>query len=165
MSRKICPRCQNRRLYKVRRGKKRCSRCGYEFKPRIVKDVRLSEKQWQKILEWFVLERSGLWTAEKTGLGKNLIYKAFSKIRKVMLKDVPGIFSGTVEVDETYLGGQKKNKRKLQLLKDKLEGKVSKRGFGTAKQPVFGILCRSGKVFARLVDNVEAKDLMPIIKK
>jgi len=165
MSSKKCYRCQNRKFHKVRRGKKRCSKCGYEFKPRIIKDARLSSKQWQKIIEWFVLERSGLWTAERMGLGKNLIYKAFNRIRKVMLKDVPGIFSGIVEVDETYLGGQKKNKTKKQLLKEKIAGKESKRGFGTTKQPVFGILCRSGKVFARLVEDTKAKDLIPIITK
>jgi len=98
-------------------------------------------------------------------LGKNLVYKTFNKIRKVMLKDVPGIFSGTVEVDETYLGGQKKNKTKKQLLKERLEGRESKRGFGTTKQPVFGILCRSGKVFARLVEDTKAKNLIPLITK
>jgi len=165
MSGKTCPRCQNKKFYRVRRGKLRCKKCGYEFKPRIVKDIRLLEKQWQKITEWFLLERSGLWTAERMGLGKNLVYKAFNRIRKVMLKDVPGIFSGIVEVDETYLGGQKKNKTKKQLLKEKIAGKESKRGFGTTKQPVFGILCRSGKVFAGLVDDTQAKDLIPIITK
>ena len=83
-----------------------------------------------------------------------------------MLGDVPENFGGIVEVDETYLGGQKKNKRKSQLKKDKeIFDKESKRGFGTTKQPVFGILCRNGKVFARLVDNTEAKDLIPIITK
>jgi len=83
-----------------------------------------------------------------------------------MIRDVPEVFSGTVEVDETYLGGQKKNKRKSQLRKEKeIFGKESKRGFGTTKQAVFGILARSGKVFAKLVDNTEAKDLIPIIKK
>ena len=78
-----------------------------------------------------------------------------------MAKDVPGIFSGTVEVDETYLGGQKKNKRKSQLKKE-IE---SRRGWGTTKQPVFGILTRRGRVFARLVDDTEARDLLPIIAK
>ena len=165
MSSKTCPRCQNKRFYHVRRGKKRCSSCGYEFKSRIVKDVRLSEKQWLKIIEWFLLERSGLWTAERMGLGKNLVYKTFNKIRRIMLKNVPGVFSGIVEVDETYLGGQKENKRKSVLLKEKEEGKESKRGFGTTKQPVFGILCRSGKVFAELVNDTEAKNLLPIITK
>ena len=83
-----------------------------------------------------------------------------------MRHDIPReVFSGTVEVDETYLGGQKKNKRKSVLLKEKKEGKESKRDFGTTKQPVFGILCRSGKVFARFVDDTNAKDLIPIITK
>ncbi len=93
--------------------------------------------------------------------------KALRLIRRCMQQDIPEeIFSGTVEVDETYLGGQKKNKRKSPLKKDKqIYGKQSKRGFGTTKQPVFGILCRSGKVYAKLVDNTEAKDLIPIITK
>ena len=82
-----------------------------------------------------------------------------------MVKDIPKeLFSGIVEVDETYLGGQKKNKRKSQLKKDKqIFEKESKRGFGTTKQPIFGILCRSGKVYAKLVDRTEAGDLLPII--
>lgn len=46
-----------------------------------------------------------------------------------MAKDVPDVFEGTVEVDETYLGEQKKNKRKSQFKKDIQEfGKESKRG-------------------------------------
>ena len=162
----LCPRCRSRKLYKVRRGKRRCFKCGYEFVPWIVKGLRLKKKDWEKIIEWFLLERSGLWIAEKLGLGKNRVYQALRKIRQVTIKDVPGIFEGIVEVDETYLGGQKKNKRKAQLRKDKeAYGKESKRGFGTTKQPVFGILARSGKVFAELVDNTEAKDLIPIITK
>ena len=44
-------------------------------------------------------------------------------------------------------------------------GKNQKKGFGTTKQPVFGILCRSGKVWATVVDDIEAKDLIPIIEK
>ncbi len=82
-----------------------------------------------------------------------------------MIKDIPDIFEGVVEVDETYIGGQKKNKRKKQLLEEKIKNKESKPGFGTTKQSVFAILARSGKVFAKVVEDVEAKDLIPIIKK
>ncbi len=103
---------------------------------------------------------------EETGLSKYKVLKALHLTRQTMAKDVPGVFEGVVEVDETYLGGKKKNKRKSQLIKDKeIHGKESKRGFGTTKQPVFGILCRSGKVFAELVDKTEAKNLIPIITK
>ncbi len=41
----------------------------------------------------------------------------------------------------------------------------SKKGRGTIKQPVLGILCRDGKVWAEIIDGVEAKDLHPLIEK
>ena len=44
-----------------------------------------------------------------------------------MAKDIPDVFEEVVEVDETYLGGQKKNKRKSQLLKKGLWQRVKKR--------------------------------------
>jgi len=166
MSIKKCPRCGNKKFYRVRRDKKRCSKCGFEFTSWLIKGIRLKRKKWKEIIEWFLLERSGLWISKRMGLGKNQTYKALRKIRQALVFDVPKEFSGTVEVDETYLGGQKKNKRKSQLKKDKkIYGKESKRGFGTTKQPVFGILCRSGKVYAELVNKTEAKDLIPIITK
>ena len=62
-------------------------------------------------------------------------------------------------MDETYLGGQWKNKR----LGVKNQGQKSKRGRGTTKQPVFGVLCRNGKVWAELIDELEAVNLQPII--
>lgn len=78
-----------------------------------------------------------------------------------MTKDIPTVFSGIVEVDETYLGGQMRNKRK----QDKMKLGKNRRGFGTVKQPVFGILCRAGKVYAEIVPDIEAKDSQPLILK
>jgi hypothetical protein len=57
-----------------------------------------------------------------------------------MLRDIPEVFEGESEVDETYLGGQGKNKRKVQ----RFQG--TKRGRGTSKQLVFGILYFNGFV-------------------
>jgi len=76
-----------------------------------------------------------------------------------MAKDIPRIFSGTIEIDETYIGGQWKNKRKSE------KKKQSKRGRGTSKTSVFGILCRGGKVWAEVVPDVRAKTLMPLIRR
>ena len=73
--------------------------------------------------------------------------------------DIPEVFSGTVEVDETYIGGQWRNKR------HSAKAGGSKRGRGTSKTPVFGILCRGGKVWAQVVPDVEAKTLMPLISQ
>lgn len=112
-----------------------------------------------------MLEQSIRGIEEQTGVSHYSVSKAVKILRAIMIKDIPGVFSGTVEVDETYLGGQKKNKAKKQLFKEMLAGEESKRGHGTTKQPVFGILTRQGKVFAKLVDDTEAGDLLPIITK
>ena len=150
----------------MRRSKKRCKNCGYEWKASSkIAGLRLTKTAWKKILFWFVLGHSLRTISRQTGISHYSVEKTVSLARKVMVKDIPGVFSGTVEVDETYLGGQKKNKTKKQLIKDRWEKTESKRGFGTTKQPVFGILTRQGKVFARLVDATEAPDLLPIISK
>ena len=83
--------------------------------------------------------------------------RALLKIWMVLAKDVPDIFSGTVEVDETYLGGAWKNKRKV------VRDTETKRGRDTSKQPVFGILCRNGQVWAEIVENVDESTLLPLI--
>jgi transposase-like protein len=95
----------------------------------------------------------------ETGLERKRILRALLLVRRMMAKDIPNVFSGTVEVDETYLGGQWKNKKRAQK-----KGKA-KRGRGTQKTPVFGILCRGGKVWAEVVQDVEAETLIPLIKQ
>src|SRR3989344_6953068 len=109
MTIKKCIRCQNRKFYKVRRGKLRCKKCGYEFKPKV---AGLRNSFLKQIVYWFVLGHSIRVIVEQTNASHYLILKVIHLLRRIMLKDVPGIFSGMVEVDETYLGGQKKNKRK-----------------------------------------------------
>ncbi len=49
---------------------------------------------------------------ERTQPERRRVFRALIKIRIVLAKDVQEIFSGTVEVDETYVRGQWKNKRK-----------------------------------------------------
>jgi transposase len=105
------------------------------------------------------MEQSSNSIAEQTGFNKQRVIRALTKTRLVMIKDVPEIFSGTVEVDETYLGGQWKNKRRF------VRDQGSKRGRGTTKQPVFGILCRNGTVWAEVVEDVGADTLQPLISK
>ena len=154
-----CPRCNyTQTYYEIRRFKRRCLRCKYEWKANRL-PLRLTESQWQSLLMTFFKGFSSHDIAHETGLGRKRVLRALLAVRKVMAKDIPAVFSGTVEVDETYLGGEWKSKRKSQRI-----GLV-KRGRGTQKTPVFDILCRRGKVWAEVVPDVEAKTLIPLIKQ
>ncbi|MDD1700069.1 MAG: IS1595 family transposase [Methanoregula sp.] len=119
----------------------------------------MTRDQWKDILQWFLLEQSSQNISIRTSLERRRVMRALTAVRRALTKDVPEIFSGTVEVDETYLGGQWKNKRKT------IRDMGTKRGRGTKKQPVFGILCRNGTVWAEVVDDVEAGTLQPLISK
>lgn len=153
-----CPKCRSKKVYLLGNKKRRCSACQYEFTPHRL-PLRLTRDQWKNILNWFLLEQSSQNISIRTSLERRRVIRALTVVRRALTKDVPEIFSGTVEVDETYLGGQWKNKRKT------IRDMGTKRGRGTKKQPVFGILCRNGTVWAEVVDDVEAGTLQPLISK
>ena len=153
-----CPKCRSKKVYLLGNKKRRCSICQYEFTPHRL-PLRLTRDQWKDIINWFLLEQSSQNISIRTSLERRRVMRALTIVRRGLTKDVPEIFSGTVEVDETYLGGQWKNKRKT------IRDMGTKRGRGTKKQPVFGILCRNGTVWAEVVDDVEAGTLQPLISK
>lgn len=155
-----CPQCQAKQFWHLGDGRLRCSLCRERFSPQRF-PVGITLKTLKQVISEFVLEHSTNLILERVDISKYKLLKILTLLRIEMTRAVPPIFAGTVEVDETYLGGQWKNKpqrMKLKLAK-------SKRGRGTTKQPVFGILCRSGQVFAEVVGNVEARNLQPLIEK
>jgi transposase len=153
-----CPKCKAKTVYLLASGKRRCASCRFDFIPHRL-PLRLTKDQWREIIRWFLLEQSSQNVAIRTSIRRLRVLRSLTIIRRALTKDVPGIFSGTVEVDETYLGGQWKNKRKT------IRDQGTKRGRGTKKQPVFGILCRNGTVWAEVVDDVEADTLQPLISQ
>ena len=153
-----CPRCKAKTVYLLASGKRRCAQCKFDFIPHRL-PWRLTKDQWREIIRWFLLEQSSQNIAIRTSIKRLRVLRSLAIIRRALTKDVPGIFSGTVEVDETYLGGQWKNKRKT------IRDQGTKRGRGTKKQPVFGILCRNGTVWAEVVEDVGADTLQPLISR
>lgn len=153
-----CPRCDSGKYWILRGRKRRCAQCRYDWKPGRL-PLRLSPRQWRELLGWFVRGLSGQAIAQETGLQRKRILRALLVVRQAMAWEVPPVFRGTVEVDETYLGGAWKNKRANQ------RSAGTKRGRGTTKTPAFGILCRNGQVWAQIVPDVEAKTLLPLIRR
>ena len=157
-----CPKCGNRKTWKITyRDRRRCSKCRCTFVPKIA-GLMINKKLFLKILKDFLLELNTNKILEcNPEITKYSLLKIMQIVRITMTANTESEFSGTVEVDETYMGGQWKNKR----LAVKNSEPISKRGKGTTKQAIFGILCRSGKVYANLIDGVTKKDLQPVIEK
>jgi transposase len=153
-----CPRCGNTKSWRVRREKRKCSACRYEWRESGL-PLHLSVAEWKKLLRWFLLGLSSEVIAREANLGKGRVLRALIPVREAMVRDIPPVFEGIVEIDETCLGGSWKNKRKS------TRAQGSKRGRGTSKQAVFGILCRNGKVWAEVVPDVEANTLMLLLRK
>lgn len=157
----ICPKCKrSNKFWRLKDGRIKCSNCACRLTARKHR-AKINFRILRQIISEFILEHSTNTILTKVNVSKYKLLKTLTLLRIEMTKDVPKVFEGIVEVDETYLGGQWKNKR----LSVKKRQKQSKKGRGTTKQPVFGILCRSGQVWAELIDSVEAKDLQPRIEK
>jgi hypothetical protein len=78
-----------------------------------------------------------------------------NRIRFAMAPDLPTAppLTGTVEVDETYVGGKPRYKGK------------SKRGRGTSKTPVFAAVERGGSIRRHVVADVTGKTLKAAIRQ
>jgi len=98
------PKCLEKKLYKMSNGRRRCAHCKHDFIPHQL-PLRNKREEWREILRLFLMEQSSNSIAEQTGLDKKRVLRALLKVRMALATDVPGIFTGTVEVDETYLGG------------------------------------------------------------
>ena len=155
---KRCPGCGFGDPWKTARGSLKCPACRREWRPGRL-PLSLSRAQWRDLIHGFVLGLSSNRLAEETGLHKQRVLRALTCLRRALVLEPDEVFAGVVEVDETYVGGQRRNQRKAQ------RAVSSKHGRGTSKTPVFGILCREGKVWAKVVPKIQAETLLPLITK
>lgn len=104
-----------------------------------VPGIRSTREDWKDCIAVFLRQRTSASIAKETGIGANRAVSMTHLLRACMMADLPKRFKGPVEMDETYIGGQRKNKR-LHIRKIK-----AKKGHGTDKLPIMGIFDRSGK--------------------
>ncbi len=112
---------------------------------------RLPAKQQTKLIELFVAGTTARAAAQLAGVNAKTAAFYFHRLRQIIelatADDTP--FAGEIEVDESYFGGVRKGKR----------------GRGAAgKTPVFGLLKRGGKVYAKVIPDARRKTLIGIIQ-
>ena len=153
--RQRCPRCGYTRAWRIRRQQRRCTRCRTDWRPGL--PLRLRRHQWQAVLRWHARGLSAHAISCETRLHPQRVLRALTIVRERLRRAVPPVLRGTVEVDETYVGGSWKNRR--------YGRRDTPRGRGTLKTPVFGILCRGGQVWAQVVPDITGEPLQGLIRR
>ena len=151
MSQNQCPKCDYNRLWKIRRNKFKCKKCRCEFSnyKYPVKGIRATEKDWVKCIKIFLRQRTINNIVCEANIGYRSAQKMANHLRLIMFHDPPNKFQGITEVDETYIGGQRKNK-KLHIRRLT----PPKRGHGTDKLPIIGLLNRdTGQVYVQVLSR------------
>ncbi len=123
----------------------------------MLKQPKISTFKIKKILKHFCLDITASKAAPLVGVNRNTINDWYHHFRSAIyvhqMKECEKIF-GEAEVDEAYFGA-----RRLRGFHGKL-----KRGRGTRKQPVFGILKRNGRVYTQIIPNCTSEVLNAIIR-
>lgn len=152
-----CPRCKsqkNWKMYESGRPEYRCKQCRYHFSLLTGTDLqatRLPLTKWVLAASLFGLGISSVALAREIQVSQRIAWSMLHKFRKAIeSSQILRKLRGSVEVDETYIGGRSKGKRG--------------RGAGH-KTIVVGFRTRTGKVRSMVVESIKTKDMQRILKQ
>lgn len=153
----VCEMCKSENsFYRVSTRKcYSCSHCGHQIHPTagtIFHKSRTPLTLWFYAIFLFASAKNGVSAKElerQLGVTYKCAWRMGKQIRSLMTQGKAPL-EGTVEVDETYIGGRRRG---------------SKRGRGAEhKTAVVGVVERGGSVKAQAVPNVKSKTVMPIVR-
>ncbi|MEK6711041.1 MAG: IS1595 family transposase [Nitrospinota bacterium] len=152
-----CPRCREHNISPIeKRGQHHCLSCGYHFSVTvgtIFHDTHLPLWKWFITVYMMVESRKGVSANQikrTLGVGYKTAWYLCHRIRAAMAELNAEQLNGTVEVDETLVGG-------------KVRGKG--RGFKGNKAIVVGAIQRDGKVRLKVIEGTDKKTLHKFIRE
>lgn len=155
----VCPYCgDSQKIYRYKNGKTfKCACCKKQFQVTtgtIYENSNIPLQKWFLTFYLISVSKKGISSIELSkvlGVTQKTAWYLLHKISYMLQnKESNNQLQGTVELDETYVGGKHKGKR----------GRGSEN-----KTPVFGAVQRKGKLKITPVSNAKRKTLEPIIQK
>jgi transposase-like protein len=144
----------------VRKGVYKCKACRKQYTVRVgtvMEDSHIPLKKWLMVFHLMASSKKGvssLQISREIGVTHTSAWFMTHRIREAMRSvDAPPL-SGTVEVDETYVGG-----------KPRSGGEPGTPGRGTRKKPVVVLVERDGRAVSHPVPRVTAKELKGAIAR
>ncbi len=118
--------------------------------------AKISKFKLKSIISCFCIDIDATRTTKLVGVNRKTVNRYFNIFRSVIyfyqMNDFLKLM-GETELDESYFGARRIRGHHVKL----------KRGRGTNKQPVFGILERNGRVYTEIVPDCKKKTLQRII--
>lgn len=164
----VCPKCESTNQFKRVKNRRsyQCPSCAQQVYP--TKDT-VFEKTTTPLTHWFyaiylqTTTRNGV-AAKELERQLDVCYKTALRmchqIKKLMVNKNTDPFTGTIELDECYIGGKFDNKHNSEKKKIKEAGG----NFLINKTTVFGMIERKGKVHAQVMPDASKENIEPIIR-
>jgi transposase-like protein len=166
-----CPYCNSTRngIIKSEVGRRSCKNCKRSFTVligTIFESTRLPLPKWFFIIGMMLNSKSGI-SAKEIQRNVNCSYKTAyyiaMRIRVGMLLPDTQL-SGMIEMDESYFGGKVRKNQKIADNEPSLSTVVSKRGRGTNKISVAGMVERKGNVKTQVMEKLTSRNLLAMLK-
>jgi transposase-like protein len=159
-----CPHCRHDKIYLCANGKRyHCAKCKQDFTIRtktVFGESKLPLRKWYMAIYLLATSGKGISSvqlAKQVGVTQKTGWFIDHRVRSAMKQNKGNLF-GTIEADETFIGGLSKNMHKA-----KRKAAITGTG-GKGKAAVFGLRSRAGEVRAQVIESTNREVLHTEIK-